>query len=644
MSPELSIVIVNYNVKYFLEQCIQSILDSKTKRSYEIIVVDNQSSDGSVERIRHLFPEIKLIENEENVGFSKANNIGFKQASGEYILILNPDTVLQENTIEKSLEFYEKTDHIGALGVRMIDGSGQFLRESKRGFPSPWTSFCKISGIYRFFPNSRFFNSYYQGHINEMQTAPVDILTGAFMLVRKDILDQAGGFDEDYFMYGEDIDLSYTIAELGYQNYYYPETTIIHYKGESTKKGSLNYVKVFYQAMIIFAKKHLGKQSSAWFVAFLQLAIYFRGALTLVSNVFSRIWLPAAEVALMFAGTISFQAFWARFYFDNPAYYENSPLLLNLMIYAVLFLLSMFLHGAYDQPLNMKKIRKGFSSTILLFAIWYALVDLEYRTSRVILIATVLIAVASSLLVRSFYKWFKYGQSNLFRSMRKRMAIVGSSDEFDRALKLFKPLNIPAEILGRISPGEEKSTEALGQSNDLKDIISAYKLNSLIFCSADLSSEKIMQWMTDLGDRIEFKMLPEKSSGIIGSHSKDLQGELYTVELQYDIRQPENRRAKMFLDRISAFLFLILLIPLLPFSQRLRKIWGHCPAVLLGRNTWITYAHPADTSLPKLKDGLWSPLVPNRRLSGDIKILNFQYARDYRWTRDLELIIKNIWA
>ena len=150
--------------------------------------------------------------------------------------------------------------------------------------------------------------------------------------------------------------------------------------------------------------------------------------------------------------------------------------------------------------------------------------------------------------------------------------------------------------------------------------------------------------MTDLGDRIEFKMLPEKSSGIVGSNSKDLQGELYTVELQYDIRQPENRRAKMFLDRISAFLFLILLLPFLPFSQKLRKIWGHCPAVLLGRKTWITYADPADASLPKLKNGLWSPLVPNRPLSGDIKILNFQYARDYRWTRDLELIIKNTLA
>jgi len=644
MSPELSIVIVNYNVKYFLEQCIQSILDSKTRRSYEIIVVDNHSSDGSADRIRELFSEVVLIENKENVGFSRANNMGFKHASGKYILILNPDTVLQENTIEKSLDFYEQADNIGALGVRMIDGSGKFLRESKRGFPSPWTSFCKISGIYRFFPNSRFFNDYYQGHIDEMQTAPVDILTGAFMLVRKDILDQAGGFDEDYFMYGEDIDLSYSIAELGYQNFYYPETTIIHYKGESTKKGSLNYVKVFYQAMIIFAKKHLGKHSSAWFVVFLQLAIYFRGALTIISNGLKKLWLPMAEVALMFAGAFAFQSFWARFYFNIPNYYENSPLLLNLVIYAVLFLLSMFLHGAYDQPLNMKKIRKGFSSTILLFAIWYALVDLEYRTSRVVLIATVLIAVASSLLVRSFYKWMRYGQSNLFRSTRKRMAIVGSSEEFDRALKLFQPLNIPVDILGRIAPLNEKGSEALGRSNDLEDIVSAYKLNSLIFCSADLSSEKIMRWMTELGDRIEFKMLPEKSSGIIGSNSKDLQGELYTVELQYNIRQAENRRAKMFLDLVSSFLLFVLLLPFLPFSGKLRKIWWHCPQVLLGKKTWITYAKPADPSLPKLKEGLWNPLVPNRRLSGDIKILNFQYARDYRWTSDLELIIKNILA
>jgi hypothetical protein len=226
--------------------------------------------------------------------------------------------------------------------------------------------------------------------------------------------------------------------------------------------------------------------------------------------------------------------------------------------------------------------------------------------------------------------------------MRKRMAIVGSTEEYRRAVDLFEPLNIQADILGRIGIGEKEEKEVLGLSNDLEDIISAYKLNSLIFCSADLSSEQIMAWMTNLGDRLEFKMLPEESSGIIGSNSKDLQGELYTVELQYDIRQPENRRAKLFLDLISAILLITFLLPFLPFSGKWRCIWQHSISVLAGRKTWIAYARPADGQLPELKEGLWSPATPNRNLSKDVKIITFHYARDYRWTRDLELILKNL--
>ena len=226
----------------------------------------------------------------------------------------------------------------------------------------------------------------------------------------------------------------------------------------------------------------------------------------------------------------------------------------------------------------------------------------------------------------------------------KTHGIVGSLEEYQRAVHLFAPLNIPADIIGRIATDHENNTEVLGPSNDLEDIISAYKLNSLIFCSADLSSEKIIGWMTALGDRIEFKMLPEESSGIIGSNSKDLQGELYTVELQYDIRQAENRRAKMLLDRLIGLILFFFLLPLLPFSSRMRGIWRHSLAVIVGKKTWISYVQPADTELPELKEGLWSPMPPNRSLSGDVKILNFQYARDYRWTRDLELILKNIFA
>jgi GT2 family glycosyltransferase len=244
--PELSVIIVNYNVVHFLEQCLISVTEACCNINSEIIVVDNNSSDDSCAMIEEKFPQVKLIANKENYGFSKANNQGVSSAKGTYILILNPDTLLAEDTISQVLHFIKKQKDSGAVGIRFIDGTGKFLPESKRNVPTIKIAGQKMRG------NSE---HYYANHVLEKEIAEVDVLTGAFMMIKRDTYLNVGGFDEDYFMFGEDIDLSYKLLNAGYQNFYYGEVAMIHYKGESTVKDEF-YLRNFYGAMQIFLRKH----------------------------------------------------------------------------------------------------------------------------------------------------------------------------------------------------------------------------------------------------------------------------------------------------------------------------------------------------------------------------------------------------
>jgi N-acetylglucosaminyl-diphospho-decaprenol L-rhamnosyltransferase len=281
----LSVIIVNYNVKYFLEQCLCSVGEARRQWSMvngecEVLVVDNASSDGSVEYLQPKFPFVQYIQNTTNIGFAKANNQALQQATGKYILFLNPDTILPEDAFTACTAFMETHTDAGALGVRMIDGSGQYLKESKRGLPTPWVAFCKMSGLTRIFPASRLFARYYLGHLSEKEIHTADALSGAYMLVRKQTLDTTGGFDEQFFMYAEDIDLSYRIQKAGYTNYYFPDCTIIHFKGESTKKDA-RYVKLFYRAMIQFVHKHFHGPFSWIYTGILKTMIVIRQSVAL---------------------------------------------------------------------------------------------------------------------------------------------------------------------------------------------------------------------------------------------------------------------------------------------------------------------------------------------------------------------------
>ena len=269
---QLSVIILNFNVQYFLEICISSVQKSIQNINAEIIVVDNNSNDASCEMVKKLFPNVILIENKTNLGFPKGNNIGVNHASGEFICILNPDTIVSENTFEKVLQFAQSKSNLGIIGCQLIDGSGNFLPESKRGIPTPWVAFTKIVGLYKIFPNSTYFNQYYAQNLSKDQTDKVAILVGAFMVMKRQLYQQLQGFDEDCFMYSDDIDLSYRALKMGLTNYYFHETTIIHFKGESTIKDQ-KYLKRFQEAMNYFYKKHF--KVSGIFSAFMLVGIYF---------------------------------------------------------------------------------------------------------------------------------------------------------------------------------------------------------------------------------------------------------------------------------------------------------------------------------------------------------------------------------
>jgi GT2 family glycosyltransferase len=317
---KLSVIIVNYNVRFFLEQCLLSVLGATGGIEAEVFVVDNNSVDGSTAMVREKFPTVNLIENGENLGFSIANNIAIRKAAGEYVLLLNPDTVVEEDTFVKSLAYMDAHPDCGVVGVKMIDGKGNFLPESKRGLPTPWVAFHKMFGLSKLFPQSRMFGRYNLSYLDADKIHDVDVLCGAFMLIRKRALDSAGLLDENFFMYGEDIDLSYRIQQAGFRVVYFPYTTIIHYKGESTRKGSLNYVYLFYKAMQTFVRKHFSGQGAWWFHVAINTAIYIRAALSVVKRVLLALLLPFLDVLLISAGVVLLSRLWGQLWFHNANY------------------------------------------------------------------------------------------------------------------------------------------------------------------------------------------------------------------------------------------------------------------------------------------------------------------------------------
>ncbi|MFN0213500.1 MAG: glycosyltransferase family 2 protein [Saprospiraceae bacterium] len=647
----LSVIIVNYNVRHFLEQALGSVRRAMQGIEGEVWVVDNNSADDSVRMVRERFPEVKLIANKDNPGFAIANNQAIRQSSGEYVLLLNPDTLVEEDTLRKCLNFMDLHPDAGALGCKLLDGSGKFLPESKRGFPTPWVAFCKTFGLSSLFQLSPVFNRYHLGHLPENETNEVDVLAGCFMFMRKTALDKSGLFDEAFFMYGEDIDLSYRIQQAGFKNYYFPETKIIHYKGESTKKGTLNYVRTFYQAMIIFARKHFSGPGGGLFVLMLQVAIWFRAGLTLFRNFLGKTWLPALDALAIYFGLVLLKNFWANYYYHDPSWFKTNVLWFNFPLYILIWLGTVWLSGGYDTRHNLSRLLRGLGLGTLVLSAVYGFLDLDYRPSRALVLMGAVWAVFATLSIRVTTHFWEFGNFRLGRSQIKNLIVVGSESECMRVLGLLNRVAATGKnFIGRVSPNEEPSnqdgsTERLGAATQLPDLVRIYEANEIIFCSKDIGSQEIMTLMAQIGPAVSYKIVPEESLSIIGSSSKDEPGELYTIDIRYNIAQPSHKRDKRLFDLCICLALLATLPAWLIFSGKRGLLLKNWWAVLLGKKTWVGYApNTQNAALPTLRPGVFSPVYVLKDLKVNEETtarLNFFFAKDWEVERDLAILVKS---
>lgn len=617
---QVSVIIVNYNVKHFLLQCLRSVYAASRNVSVEVFVVDNVSKDGSREAVEVEFPQVKWIQNTENVGFSRANNQAMKIATGEYVLILNPDTVVAEDSFEKCIAFMENHKDAGALGVRMIDGSGEFLPESKRGLPTPEVAFYKMFGLSRFFPRSKRFGKYHLGYLGEHENNEVEILAGAFMFFRNSVLQKIGYFDETFFMYGEDIDLSWRVVLAGFKNYYIADTTIIHYKGESTKRGSLNYVKVFYEAMIIFAQKYFSGGRASLFSALLNVAIVFRAVVTVLLNLLSSAFIAIIDFCLIFAVLFFATNYWSANIKYTNDYYPDVFVFGIIPTYTIVWLLSAYFAGSYEKPFRLNNVVRGILSGTILIAAVYAFLPETWRFSRAIILLGAVGSVIVMSISRLIYNLVKH-KTFSFSDKANRWLIAGNASESERAKRLLSTYE------------EAELVYATNEKNDVKNKLVLFGINEVIFCANDYSYKEIIEQIDTLKNTANYKILNPNSDALIGSNSKNTAGDLLAETNRYNLSNPLSQRKKRLMDIALCFV--------LPLTFN-AKVFANIVHVFAGKKTWIGYKKNTNKNLPYNKEAVFSVGEKQHISAEDAILLNGLYAKHYSLSSDLKLLFKQL--
>lgn len=629
-----------------MEQCLFSVYRAIGNLNVEVFVVDNNSVDGSISLIQEKFPQVNLIENKKNTGFAVANNQAIKLSKGKYVLLLNPDTVVQEDTFQKAVAFMESHPDAGALGIKMFDGKGHFLPESKRGLPTPAVAFYKLFGLSKLFPQSKKFGQYHLTFLDKNKNHEVEVLSGAFMLLRKEALNKVGYLDESFFMYGEDIDLSYRIKQGGYKNYYFAESSIIHYKGESTKKSSVNYVIVFYKAMAIFAKKHFSKGNAKLFSLIINFAILVRAGLAIFTRLIKQLFFPAIDFILILIGLYFCKNVYELKFKLYPNFYSKNILDLFFPIYTSIWMVFVFLSGGYDKPTRLRKIARGVLAGSAFILIIYSLLPEYYRFSRALILIGSLYTLLVYLLTRIMYhalklKGFKLGGPKV----NSRIAIIGSETEFNRVNTILNKTNIQTDFVGFISNENNgvKNKSHIGHFDQINEAIDIHQINEVIFCARDISSQDIIEKMINLVTKgLEFKIAPPESLSIIGSNSIDTAGDLYIIDVN-NVGRPENKRNKRILDIFLGVSFIFLGWVLIWFQKNKSGFILNTIRVLFGIYSWVGYGKSVRKDLPSLKPSVLSPIdVLTGELSDErINKALLNYSKDYRVETDLSILLKN---
>jgi O-antigen biosynthesis protein len=637
---QLSVIIVNYNVKYFLEQCLCSVTKAIFQMEGEIFVVDNYSSDGSKEYFSNKFKQVRFIWHLQNSGFAKANNIAEKIASGKYILFLNPDTIVSEDCFEKCIAFFESHPEAGALGIKMLDGSGRFLKESKRSFPSPLTSLYKLSGLTWLFPGSKVFARYHLGNLDANINHEVDVLAGAFMMVPKKVIETIGNFDEDYFMYGEDVDLSYRIQKGGYKNFYFAESAVLHFKGESTKKGSLNYIKMFYKAMSIFAYKNYGGTKAGFYNFMIQAAILLSAFISTLARGMRWIGMPVIDATIILMSFWVVKLIWS-IYIRREVNYSPNMLIIAFPVFTLVFLAGSYFSGLYDNGYKQSRLNK---STLIAFSVLlsgYALLPETLRFSRGILVFGSLLAYFVMIVMRGWLVKLKVIENSSEGDEHRQTIVVGTEKDFAGAHALMQRAGIDKRVLGRVDVNGITSINAIGNLSQLTHLLQFYPIKEVIFCEGKLSFKKIIELVEQIPKHIRIKFHAASSASIIGSDNRDASGKFVSTDKIYRLSMPVHRRNKNLIDVLISLLFLFTFPVHLLFQSKPLRFFKNVFDVLFLRKTWVGYALP-NNNLPRIKKGVLTTTgvasslnsLPRQSLESSDK----WYARDYAVWQDIVMI------
>lgn len=643
---KLSVIIVNYNVNYFLVHCLRSVAEAIEGQAVEVFVVDNNSTDNSVESVKRFFPWVKLIENKQNTGFSKANNQAIVEAKGEYVLLLNPDTVVAKDCFAQCIEFMDNHPDAGGMGAMMLDGKGEFLPESKRGLPTPEVAFYKIFGLSSIFKKSKKFGRYHLSYLDVNEKNEIDVLSGAFMLMRKKALDISGLLDETFFMYGEDIDLSYRILKSGFKNYYNPAIKIIHYKGESTKKGSLNYVFVFYEAMLIFAKKHFSSGAARLYSLVINFAIYLRASLAIFSRISSKIYLPLLDLILSVS---TFFVVKSIYTYETAIQVPETIFYPAMVGFGGLHLLTSFLVGCYDRPIVLKRSFYAFVLVSVLVLGIYALIPETFRFSRAIMSLSLLVSYALHVSLRlSLAQVFK--SFTLAFDGTKTIAIIGSKVNCEKAKDILQQNGSNTDEYLFIAP-TRKELEAepfffTAACEKAEEIYHFFTIYETILCPESIGYEASIEFMLkhkEVGTR--FKILPKNEDFIIGSDSIDTNGMTYYNDINFLIQNKDSIRKKRLFDFFLATILLVLYPLLFPFFNNKIALLFNLFEVWIGKKTWIGFI-PGDENLrglPKLKKSVLHASPTLETIGKNERGNNLHYARFYGVGIDISMVLTNFW-
>jgi len=661
---QLSVVIVNYNVRVFLENALTSVIKAMEKIDGEVFVVDNASDDGSVEMVRQKFPRVKLIVNDRNLGFAAANNRALEKCRSDFVLLLNPDTLVQEDTIQVMIKYLNDHPEAGMAGCKILNPDGSLEPACRRSFPTPWVAFTKIAGLSALFPHSKWFGKYNLTYLDPDQTYPVEAISGSFMMVRRAVYDQVGGLDEQFFMYGEDLDWCYRIREAGWNIAYVHGTQIIHYKGESTRRSNIDEVRLFYEAMRVFVRKHLSRGIFSDVV--LRTGIALREGLAFLRTLLPPLRAVIFDIVLIDCSILLGEFIWIGQFLKFPLW--SYPAVLSVPALATVGVLGSL--GVYTQrKLALGRVAGG---TILGFVIISALTFFfkQYAFSRMVVIISgainVIILPGWRIAGRVLFQIAGGRRRSLFG---KRTVIVGAEKSGQEVLrKLRTRVEGGYQIVGFVDTthkriGEKVSgVEILGSIDNIAKIIEEYKASEVIFSTDILSYSDILSIIARTRrPAVNFRLVPSSMEVIIGKAHIDELDDIPLVDIQYNIEKPGNRFLKRFFDLTAGFILFILFYPVTVLRNRSGGEIGKfargildLPEVLRGN---MSLVGPQELPSPTGKSGLFaaSGFLGLPGITGLVQInfrddlspdevekYNLYYAKNQSLMLDIEILIKSL--